>query len=91
MGDRYQTPLGFNFLTLPEMEPAEISVVFDIPKNYLHFDIAQDVEPLPFFGEQVGLANSRKRRNRKLTDNRRLFLAWEHSGLRGQALQSAAS
>ena len=54
MGDRHQTPLGFDFLKPPEMEPAEIPVVFDMSKNWLHLDIAQDPEPLAFFGEQVG-------------------------------------
>jgi hypothetical protein len=49
MGDTHQTPLGFDLLHAPEIEPAEFSVVLNMPEDRLHLDIAQDAKPLAFF------------------------------------------
>ena len=54
MGDTHQTPLGFDLLQAPETEPAEFTVVFDMPEDRLHVNIALDAEPLACFGEQIG-------------------------------------
>jgi hypothetical protein len=54
MGNAYQTPLGFDLLEPPQVEPAEAHIVFDVTEDRFDFDIAQDAQGLASLREQIG-------------------------------------
>ena len=51
VGNAYQTPLGFDLLQPPQVEPAEAHIVFDVAEDGFDFDIALDSEQLALLGK----------------------------------------
>jgi hypothetical protein len=54
MGNAYQSSLGIYLLQTSQMESAEAHVVFDDPKNRLHFDRPLGSQALTLLTGEVG-------------------------------------